>query len=184
MSGPEAAWAAFLVAWPLAVVAIVLRAFPSAVGKLVLSGIEQRNRKAMARYSDKLQRNASLEIERAKAEIGAGYQTLQASVSFLSASHSGLRDQIVAAVQALWDEVLALRADNGPLLTFEGMFTPDEIADAFAGRGHASVMTWVHAFIDEAAVQARITARSRDGLERHRPFAGDRLWLFYWILRA
>ena len=184
MTALETAWTAFLLAWPVAVVGIVLKAFPNAVGKLVLSGVEQRNRKELARYSDELQRNAGVEIERAKAEIGAGYQTLQASVGFLSASHSGLRDQIVAAVEALWDEILALRTDNRSLLTFEGMFTSEEIAEAFAGRGHPSVMNWVHDFVDETVVQARIMARSKDEIERHRPFAGDRLWLLYWILRS
>lgn len=184
MSALQAAWGAFLLAWPLLVLGIATKWFPSVVGKLVLTGIEQRNRKELARYVDDLHRNASVEIERAKAEIGSGYQALQASVSLLSASHSGLRDQIVAAVDALWTEVLALRSDNGALLTFESIFTRSEIAEAFAGAGHPSVMKWVHAFTDEDVLQERLSVRSRNEIERHRPFAGDRLWLIYWTLRA
>lgn len=161
---------------------LALKVFPGLFSKALLEGIAQRNRRALTKYKDELDRSSSMALERAKASLAADYGTLKSSMDFLSASQSGLRAHSVQAIQALWRDVLALKAAMGGLWTFEQILTAGEKQDVVSGQDHRG-LDHIAPYLSEAAYIAHISPLLESDAEAHRPFCGERLWLLFVIYR-
>jgi hypothetical protein len=172
---------AMAIASPLATLG-ALKAFPGLFSKVLLEGVEQRNRRALARYKDELDRSSALTIERVKSAIAADYGTLKSSMDFLSASQSGLRAHSVEAVQILWRDILALKAAMAGLWTFEQILLPDEKQDVVSGKD-ARCRHYLTPYLSEPAYFAHVSPLMNSNAEVHRPFCGERLWLIFVVLR-
>ena len=183
MAGQDFSWwaAAMTIASPLTTLG-ALKLFPGLFSKALLEGIEQRNRRALAKYKDELDRSSALSLERAKASIAADYGTLKSSMDFLSASQSGLRAHSVEAVQALWRDVLALKSALAGLWAFEQILTAEEKQTVVAGedpRGRQYIVP----YLSEPAYMVHVGPLLESGAEAHRPFCGERLWLIFVVFR-
>jgi hypothetical protein len=159
-----------------------LKVFPSLFSKVIVEGIEQRNRQALIKYKDELDRSSNLTVERAKAAISADYGTLKSSMDFLSTSQSGLRAHSVEAVQTLWRDVLELKSAMAGLWMFEQILTAEEKQAVMSGKDQRG-RNYINPYLSERAYRAHIDPLLTSEAERQRPFCGERLWLIFVIIR-
>ncbi len=174
-------WAALAVWAPAATVG-VLKLFPGLATKLLVEGVEQRNRKTLTAFKDELDRASSLAVEHAKGEIMGSYGTLKTSMDFLSASQSGLRSHSVDAVKALWGNMVAVREAHSALLTFEQILTEEEKQSVFSGADSRG-LHFIESYRAENTHIALSQQYGAPSYEAHRPFCGERLWLIHVIHR-
>ncbi len=177
-------WKILFLAWPPVIFVVLLKLFPDFASKAVLSVLEQRHRRSLTQYKDMLDRDTATIVERTKGQIQADHSTLKATMDFMAASQSRLREHTIGAVQVLWSEVLTLRDVHANLATFETMFLDDEIAEAFSERDGAFILGWVAPYADEDKIVQRNVEMTTLEAEKHRPFCGDRLWLIFVVLRS
>jgi len=169
------------IAAPIATLS-ALRVFPGLFSKVIVEGIEQRNRRSLTKYKDELDRSSALALERAKASLEADVGTLRSSMDFLSASQSGLRAHSVEAIQALWRDILALKSALAGLWTFEQGLTSDEKQEVVSGkdsRGRGFIIP----YLSEPTYLTHIKPLMSSEAELHRPFCGERLWLIFVVFR-
>jgi hypothetical protein len=170
------------IASPLATLGAI-KFLPDIFSKILLEGIEQRNRRSLAEYKDELERSSSLSLAHAKAALTANYDTLKSSMDFLSAGQTGLRAHSVEAVQALWREVLALKSALAGLWTFEQILTAEEKQAVVSGNDFRG-RDYITPYLSEPAYMAHIRPLLMSEVEFHRPFCGERLWLIFVIFRS
>lgn len=159
-----------------------LRIFPGLFSKVVVEGIEQRNRRSLTKNKDELDRSSALALERAKASLAGDVGTLKSSMDFLSASQSGLRAHSVEGVQALWRDILALKSALAGLWAFEQILTAEEKQDVISGKDGRG-RDFITPYLSEPSYHAHIQPLLASEAELHRPFCGERLWLIFVIFR-
>lgn len=169
------------VASPIATLS-ALKFFPGLISKIVVEGIEQRNRRSLTKYKDELDRSSALTLERARASLAADVGTLRSSMDFLSASQSGLRAHSVEAIQALWRDMLALKSALAGLWTFEQVLTADEKQAVVSGTDRRG-RDFITPYLSEPAYLEHIKPLLASEAELHRPFCGERLWLIFVVFR-
>jgi hypothetical protein len=178
-------WLAIIaILWPPLLAVVVLKVFPDLVGKILLKAMEHKSELRLTRLKDELARETSLQVERAKAEFQASYATLKTSVDVLSTGQSGMRAEIIAAVSMLWATIMELRAEFGGLVTFDMVFTTDEISGAIDGSGNAKLLAWVERYRDKQKLDEKSLSFMRSEIDAGRLFCGDRLWLLFFVTRA
>jgi hypothetical protein len=160
------------------------KVFPDTLGKLVLGAVERSNNERLARLKDELERHTSLRVETVKAELQATYSTLQTSVDYLAAGQSGMREETITAVKELWTAMLGLKADFGLAITFEMLFTPDEIRKGIAAAVKPKFMGFLDSVREESALHEKAQRYTGGEVEAARLFCGDRLWLLFYVFRA
>ncbi len=179
------AWFTLLtVALPLFLIWLVVKIAPDFVGKLLFKPIEYASDARLAKLRDNLNRESTLTIEDAKAELQAVYSTLKTSADVLLAGQSGMRTEIIAAVKVLWAEIILLRTTYGAVVTFYEVFTADEISAALAGTAHSQILHWVQIAKSTEDLGKKALEASRKDLDEARLFCGDRLWLLFYTTRS
>ncbi len=160
------------IAWPPIAAWLVLKLIPSSIAKFIEKEIERRS---------------DTKLERVKAEIQSSYSTLKTSVDVLTASNSGMHPHIIESVSSLWGTIVTMREQFGSLVAFDSIVLRKEASEAFADQD-ASPYTKLLEFVrlHEGDLQNPIRAANyfSAGLDNHRLFCGDRLWLIFYVLRA
>ncbi len=169
---------------PLFIVWLTVKAAPDFVGKLLLKPFDYASEARLARLRDQLGRETAERMEALKADLQATYSTLQTAVDVVAAGQSGMRDQIIAATTALWKSILEHNDKVGGLVTFTMIFTADEI-DSFIKKGAAGAISgYLSHYKTDIYTNEFAHESHKQGLERHRLFCGDRLWLIFFVGRA
>ena len=134
-------WILLLISWTL-----VIRVFPSILGKAFEKSIEHR-----------YDRN----LERIKAELQAYYSTLKTSVDFLSTAQSELRTKVIASTETLWHFVCAVEKDCGRFMFVDALVLPNEIDEVLSGeRDNRSTLDAFKACSDLAHLEKNDARRS------------------------
>jgi len=149
---------------------VSLRLLPSTLTKFVEKEIERRS---------------DTKLEKVKAEVHGAYGTLKSSVDLLSATNSHLQPEVIETVKTLWNLIVTMKGTFGPLVTCDQVFLPTEIAEAFKNEAeHKSIIQFLEPYRDDATMPMQNGAVLEPGLDRHRLFCGDRLWLIFFAIRA
>ncbi|HJO65422.1 MAG TPA: hypothetical protein QF469_08785 [Sphingomonas sanguinis] len=166
----ETALTLLTIAWPPVAAWLVLKLVPGSLTKFVEKEIDRRS---------------DAKLEAIKAELQGAYSTLKTSVDIVSASSSGMRPHIIAAVSALWSHMIEMRDTFGGVMGFDSTITADEAQDMFSGRAtNVRPLEFVRAFDGEVHNNVLMTKFNAASLDEHRLFCGDRLWLLFYIYRA
>ena len=153
-----------LISWSL-VWTLVIRVFPSVLGKAFEKRIEHG-------YDSKL--------EKLKAELQASYATLQTSVGFLSATQSELRTKVIESTETLWRSVCAVETEFGDIMLIDNVVLPNEADEVLSGQRHNQFIRQIFESYSKLEDWTEKLNRAK-GLAKgsERLFVGDRLWIIY-----
>lgn len=163
-------WRALLIfvvlqlAWTL-----LIRTFPRVLGSAFLKRLEHQQ---------------NLKLEQTKAELQSAYSTLKTSVDFLSTVQSELRSKVITSVEPLWAAVLAVKSEFADVVLLDSVLLPNEIDDALQTGDHNTLIQSVEKYRDETCITKKMKCVDELATEKARLFAGDRLWLIFYIIRA
>ena len=142
--------AALLIAWT-----VVLRVFPSILGKALEKRIEHG-------YDSKL--------EGIKAELQASYSTLKTSVDFLSATQPELRTKMITATETLWGAVCAARKEFADIAVVDFLMTQNKSDKS---------LQMLKPYRDSRFTTAKLARVEALESGSERLFVSARLWLIY-----
>lgn len=160
--------------------ALLVRTFPEVLGGALLKSLDHRNAEKLEKLKGELSLNSAKELDNLRTD----YQTLRDSTVYLAANQAELRSKMIASAELLWNDMLALRDTFGSLITFETIFLPKELAEAFEHGSHSKIMHFVNDLRDETSANNKLMRSVKQDAEKARLFVGDKLWLTYYVFRG
>ena len=154
---------AVVIVWTLAV-----RTFPAILGAAFI-------RRASHHYDEKL--------EKLKAELQANYSTLESSIHLLSASQTELRSKTIESVEVLWRASIAAKNEFSDAVFMHQIMVAEEIVQFFKTKDERLDQI-VGNYRDMNNFHEKFERVNRHLTDQERLFAGDRLWLIFFYIRA
>lgn len=126
---------------------------------------------------EKVRAAHSSELERLRAELQARTQLLTSSLSIGAAGYLAAQERRLESIDQLWQAVLQVREGISSVLTFYDILVPEEY-------DRAATHTDLRHILPKNDFDFMAQFPSADLLEVHRPYLGERLWVYFWVYRA
>ena len=147
---------------------LAIRTFPEVLG---------------ASFVGRIQHKYNLKLEQAKAELQASYSTLESSVHFLSSSQAELRSKTIESAEVLWRASMAAKNEFSDAVFIHQILTPEEIVESFETKDRRLDQI-VGNYRDMENFHQKFERVNEHLTDQERLFAGDRLWLIFFYIRA
>ncbi|WP_110955964.1 hypothetical protein [Anaerosinus massiliensis] len=127
-----------------------------------------------ARHKFNKQHDFNKDVEFLKSQLVQNQAILNSTINSFASERQASQERRIMGVDAIWKEVIDIRQKHSAVTFFYSILFPDEYNKELKN----------HPIVDLDEIEIVLRELSKNNLEVHRPFIGEKLWFLFWTYRA
>ena len=143
---------------------IIIKMFPSIIGKSVEKYIQYRLDKRLEEF---------------KSEIHASYSTVMKSADLISSLRTEIMPKFIESADTLWKNVISFKDKYGDLIFLDDILLPNEINEEITSRNNRYIWEILSKYENDTFINKQAIEISKLVSGEQRLFVSDKLWVIY-----